>query len=127
MMGKILALDLKPKGIALVCIHPGFLKTDMTAHYSHFYEEFGAMCASDAVGPILMAVKRVFFIFYKHHFIYVLSIVVLCISWILMMFRAGLSLPWALGGLVLVSTLCRILSWKILVNFLGKSFYTRQF
>ena len=59
MMGKILALDLKPKGIALVMIHPGFLKTDMTAHYSHFYEEFGAMSASEAVGPILMAVKKV--------------------------------------------------------------------
>lgn len=59
MMGKILALDLKPKGIALVMIHPGFLRTEMTAHYSHFYEEFGAMLASDAVGPILMAVKQV--------------------------------------------------------------------
>lgn len=60
MMGKILALDLKPKGIALVMIHPGFLKTDMTAHYAHFYEEFGAMSASEAVGPILMAVKKVY-------------------------------------------------------------------
>jgi NAD(P)-dependent dehydrogenase (short-subunit alcohol dehydrogenase family) len=59
MMGKILALDLKPKGIALVMVHPGFLKTDMTAHYAHFYEEFGAMSPEEAVGPIMMAVKKV--------------------------------------------------------------------
>jgi multisubunit Na+/H+ antiporter MnhC subunit len=60
MMGKILAIDLKPRGIALVMIHPGFLKTDMTAHYSHFYEEFGAVDPQEAVGPILTAVTNVY-------------------------------------------------------------------
>eukprot|EP00604_Paraphysomonas_vestita_P003347 CAMPEP_0174818026 /NCGR_PEP_ID=MMETSP1107-20130205/620_1 /TAXON_ID=36770 /ORGANISM="Paraphysomonas vestita, Strain GFlagA" /LENGTH=156 /DNA_ID=CAMNT_0016029319 /DNA_START=175 /DNA_END=645 /DNA_ORIENTATION=- len=59
MMGKILAIDLKPKGIALVSIHPGFLRTEMTAHYAQFYEEFGAILPEEAVVPILTAVANV--------------------------------------------------------------------
>jgi NAD(P)-dependent dehydrogenase (short-subunit alcohol dehydrogenase family) len=59
MMGKILAIDIKPLGIALVMIHPGFLKTEMTAHYAQFYEEFGAVFPEEAVVPILTCVDRV--------------------------------------------------------------------
>lgn len=59
MMGKILAIDIHPKGIPLVMIHPGFLRTEMTAHYARFYEEFGAVTPDVAVVPILQAVKQV--------------------------------------------------------------------
>jgi NAD(P)-dependent dehydrogenase (short-subunit alcohol dehydrogenase family) len=59
MMGKLLAIDIQPMGIALVMIHPGFLKTEMTAHYAQFYEEFGAVFPEEAVVPILTAVVRV--------------------------------------------------------------------
>lgn len=59
MMGKLLAIDILPLGIGLVMIHPGFLKTEMTAHYSQFYEQFGAVFPEEAVVPILTAVERV--------------------------------------------------------------------
>merc|ERR1719284_937651 len=50
MGGKLLAWDLKPKGIPLVMIHPGFLKTDMTKDkYAHLYEELGAVFPEEAV------------------------------------------------------------------------------
>eukprot|EP01084_Bolivina_argentea_P018629 34663_1 len=58
MMGRLLAWDLKPKGIAIVSIHPGFMKTDMTSHYSSLYESYGAFPASEAVPGILGAVER---------------------------------------------------------------------
>eukprot|EP00607_Mallomonas_marina_P006426 CAMPEP_0182428212 /NCGR_PEP_ID=MMETSP1167-20130531/21497_1 /TAXON_ID=2988 /ORGANISM="Mallomonas Sp, Strain CCMP3275" /LENGTH=268 /DNA_ID=CAMNT_0024610959 /DNA_START=149 /DNA_END=955 /DNA_ORIENTATION=+ len=58
MMGKIMALDLKPRGVAIVQLHPGFLRTEMTSHYSQFYEEFGAITADKAVEPILTAVHQ---------------------------------------------------------------------
>jgi NAD(P)-dependent dehydrogenase (short-subunit alcohol dehydrogenase family) len=29
MMGKLLAWDVKPKGVAVVMVHPGFLRTEM--------------------------------------------------------------------------------------------------
>jgi NAD(P)-dependent dehydrogenase (short-subunit alcohol dehydrogenase family) len=55
MMGRLLAWDLKPRGIAVVMVHPGFLRTEMTEHYSHLYDKFGAVPASEAVAPILKA------------------------------------------------------------------------
>ncbi|CAM9820091.1 unnamed protein product [Choristocarpus tenellus] len=59
MMGKLLAWDLKPRGVPLVLIHPGFMKTSMTAHYAHLYEELGAVTPEEAVPPILKAVQDV--------------------------------------------------------------------
>ena len=59
MMGKILAIDIYPKGIPLVMVHPGFLRTEMTKHYAQFYEQFGAVTADVAVEPILSAVNKV--------------------------------------------------------------------
>eukprot|EP00899_Mesostigma_viride_P008545 jgi/Mesvir1/17692/Mv07872-RA.1 len=53
MCGKLMAWDLKPHGVAVVMLHPGFLKTDMTQHYSHLYEELGAMFAHEAA-PVIM-------------------------------------------------------------------------
>lgn len=58
MMGKILSIDLKPKRIALVNIHPGFIKTSMTENFSELYEKYGAIEAVDAAPGILEAVQR---------------------------------------------------------------------
>eukprot|EP00186_Timspurckia_oligopyrenoides_P001602 CAMPEP_0182448698 /NCGR_PEP_ID=MMETSP1172-20130603/28895_1 /TAXON_ID=708627 /ORGANISM="Timspurckia oligopyrenoides, Strain CCMP3278" /LENGTH=324 /DNA_ID=CAMNT_0024645653 /DNA_START=52 /DNA_END=1026 /DNA_ORIENTATION=+ len=57
MLGKLLAYDLKPFGISMVMIHPGFLRTDMTADkYSHLWDELGAVTAATAVPYILQCV-----------------------------------------------------------------------
>lgn len=53
MLGKILSLDLKPKGIAICNLHPGFLKTSMTEIYKDKYDEFGAIEAKDAAPGIV--------------------------------------------------------------------------
>eukprot|EP01041_Mallomonas_annulata_P001450 gene1450-2793_t len=58
MMGKIMAIDLKPRGIAVVMLHPGFLRTEMTQHYSMFYDQFGAVTPDQAVEPILSALHQ---------------------------------------------------------------------
>lgn len=33
--GKSLAVDLKPRGIAVAILHPGYVRTDMTGHHGH--------------------------------------------------------------------------------------------
>lgn len=58
MMGKILSIDLKPKGIAIVNIHPGFIKTSMTENFSEMYEKYGAIEAAEAAPGIIEAVQR---------------------------------------------------------------------
>lgn len=58
MMGKILSIDLKPKGIAIVNIHPGFIKTSMTESFSETYEKYGAIEPAKAAPGILEAVQR---------------------------------------------------------------------
>lgn len=55
MMGKLFALDVKPKGIAIVCLHPGFMKTSMTAIYADKYDELGAI-GPDEAAPGLVKV-----------------------------------------------------------------------
>lgn len=55
MAGRMLAIDLKPKGIPLVMVHPGFMKTTMTEHYSHLYEQFGAVTPAEACPAIVKA------------------------------------------------------------------------
>lgn len=57
-LGKIMALDLKPKGIALVNLHPGFMRTEMTEHYSGFYDELGAVTPDVSAPLLLEAVER---------------------------------------------------------------------
>lgn len=59
MMGRLLAIDLKPKGIPVVNIHPGFLKTSMTESFSEAYDKYGAIDASEAAPGIIEAVQRV--------------------------------------------------------------------
>lgn len=42
MAGTSLAVDLKPKGIAVGLLHPGYVKTDMTGHQGHVNTEHSA-------------------------------------------------------------------------------------
>jgi NAD(P)-dependent dehydrogenase (short-subunit alcohol dehydrogenase family) len=58
MMGKLLSIDLKPKGIPVANIHPGFIKTSMTEKFSEMYEKYGAIEPSKAAPGIIEAVKR---------------------------------------------------------------------
>ena len=53
MMGKIFALDVKPRGIAIVCLHPGFMKTSMTEIYADKYDELGAIGPEQAAPGIV--------------------------------------------------------------------------
>eukprot|EP00466_Bigelowiella_natans_P019361 jgi/Bigna1/128013/aug1.5_g2721 len=46
MMGKLMAIELKGKGIKVVILHPGFNKTKMTEKYQHIWEEEGAVDAA---------------------------------------------------------------------------------
>lgn len=57
MMGKLFALDVKPRGIAIVCLHPGFMKTSMTKIYADKYDELGAIGPEEAA-PGLVKVCR---------------------------------------------------------------------
>jgi NAD(P)-dependent dehydrogenase (short-subunit alcohol dehydrogenase family) len=43
MVGKLLSLDLKDKGIIVTMVHPGFMKTEMTKSvgFDKFYEDGG--------------------------------------------------------------------------------------
>lgn len=55
-VGRMLSFDLKAKGVALVMLHPGFLKTEMTKPYEHLYEELGAIAPEEALPSIMQAV-----------------------------------------------------------------------
>ncbi|CAN0137984.1 unnamed protein product [Pylaiella littoralis] len=57
MMGKLFALDVKPKGVAIVCLHPGFMKTSMTEMYADKYDELGAIGPEDAAPGLVKAVE----------------------------------------------------------------------
>ncbi|KAJ3101544.1 hypothetical protein HDU97_001293 [Phlyctochytrium planicorne] len=61
MMGKLLAIDLKPKGIPVVMIHPGFLKTEMTrgVGFDQYYESGGAVEPHEAIDPLLQVINCV--------------------------------------------------------------------
>ncbi|CAM9174328.1 unnamed protein product [Hapterophycus canaliculatus] len=58
MMGKLFSLDVKPRGIAIVCLHPGFMKTSMTKIYADKYDELGAIGPEEAAPGIVEAVER---------------------------------------------------------------------
>ncbi|ODN92085.1 cytoplasmic protein [Cryptococcus wingfieldii CBS 7118] len=53
MVGHLLSYDLKQRGIPIVMIHPGFLKTEMTknAGFEQFYDQFGAITPDEAAKP----------------------------------------------------------------------------
>jgi short-subunit dehydrogenase len=45
MVGKLLSLDLKPKGVAVALVHPGFMRTEMTKNvgYDQYWDAGGAV------------------------------------------------------------------------------------
>lgn len=58
MMGKLFALDVKPRGIAIVCLHPGFMKTTMTEIYADKYDELGAIGPEEAAPGIVKVMNK---------------------------------------------------------------------
>ncbi|KAJ3093030.1 hypothetical protein HK102_012239 [Quaeritorhiza haematococci] len=57
MMGRLLAWDLKPRGISVVMMHPGFMRTEMTARYAQYYDALGAVTPAESIDPILRVVS----------------------------------------------------------------------
>jgi len=62
MMSVLLAQELRSKGIAVLILHPGFNKTDMTKKYEHIWEiegavdsEIGAKRVLHEIGTLSMA------------------------------------------------------------------------
>mmetsp|Transcript_165244 Transcript_165244/g.317228 ORF Transcript_165244/g.317228 Transcript_165244/m.317228 type:complete len:309 (-) Transcript_165244:147-1073(-) len=49
----VLAAELKPEGITVIALHPGFVKTDMTARFSEAYETGGAVDIDTAAKRVL--------------------------------------------------------------------------
>mmetsp|Transcript_109203 Transcript_109203/g.198987 ORF Transcript_109203/g.198987 Transcript_109203/m.198987 type:complete len:313 (-) Transcript_109203:128-1066(-) len=49
----VLAGELKPEGITVIALHPGFVKTDMTARFSEAYETGGAVDIDTAAKRVL--------------------------------------------------------------------------
>ncbi|KAI8805496.1 hypothetical protein BJ742DRAFT_819823 [Cladochytrium replicatum] len=57
-VGKIMSWDMKERGVAVVMVHPGFMRTKMTAHYAQYYDDGGAVTADVVVGPLLRVVEE---------------------------------------------------------------------
>eukprot|EP00172_Hildenbrandia_rubra_P000802 Plantae.Rhodophyta-Hildenbrandia_rubra.ctg14531.p1 GENE.Plantae.Rhodophyta-Hildenbrandia_rubra.ctg14531~~Plantae.Rhodophyta-Hildenbrandia_rubra.ctg14531.p1 ORF type:complete len:269 (-),score=87.65 Plantae.Rhodophyta-Hildenbrandia_rubra.ctg14531:274-1080(-) len=58
MMGRLLAWDLKERGIAVVMLHPGFMKSSMTEDFKDLYDELGAVETSEAAKGVVDAVEK---------------------------------------------------------------------
>lgn len=58
MMGKLLSLELKEKGIAVGIFHPGFNKTGMTAKYKDIWDVEGAVDPSVGAKRIMYETGR---------------------------------------------------------------------
>ncbi|TPX49983.1 hypothetical protein SeMB42_g00572 [Synchytrium endobioticum] len=60
MVGRLLSFDLAEKGIPIVMIHPGFLRTKLTKSvgFDQFYDEGGAVDPVEAVPPLLDLVEK---------------------------------------------------------------------
>ena len=57
-MGCILSQELKPEGIPVVLLHPGFNRTSMTQKYSHIWDIEGAVDASVGAKRVLYEVLK---------------------------------------------------------------------
>jgi NAD(P)-dependent dehydrogenase (short-subunit alcohol dehydrogenase family) len=55
MVGKLLSLDLKDKGIAVGMVHPGFMRTEMTAGvgFDKYWDDGGAVTPDVAAGSLI--------------------------------------------------------------------------
>lgn len=58
MAGKLLSLDLAPRGIAVACVHPGFVRSRMTVQFKGSYEELGAVKPPVAAKGVVAAVAE---------------------------------------------------------------------
>ncbi|KAL3482266.1 hypothetical protein BJX99DRAFT_217666 [Aspergillus californicus] len=54
MVGKLLSLDLKPQGVAVGLVHPGFMRTDMTkgVGFDKYWDDGGAVTPNEAAGSL---------------------------------------------------------------------------
>ena len=57
MAGKLVANELKGKGITTVILHPGFIRTDMTRKYAHIWDIEGAVTSDIASKRVLHEVN----------------------------------------------------------------------
>jgi len=59
MVGKLLSLDLKDKGIAVGMVHPGFMRTEMTAGvgFDKYWDDGGAVTPDVAAGSLIEWIK----------------------------------------------------------------------
>ncbi|KAJ7062439.1 oxidoreductase [Mycena belliarum] len=55
MVGRLLALDLAPRGIAVALVHPGFMRTEMTAGvgYDKYWDAGGAVPPAEAAASLI--------------------------------------------------------------------------
>jgi short-subunit dehydrogenase len=55
MCGKLLSLDLKERGTAVACVHPGFMRTEMTkgVGFDKFWDEGGAVTPDVAAKSLI--------------------------------------------------------------------------
>merc|ERR1711907_16139 len=57
--GVLMSEELKHHGIPVVMLHPGFNRTDMTAKYSHIWDEEGAVPAAEGAKRVLHEVASI--------------------------------------------------------------------
>lgn len=55
MVGKLLSLDLKPRGVVVVNVHPGFMRTEMTrgVGFDKFWDAGGAVTPDEAAKSLI--------------------------------------------------------------------------
>ncbi|MCJ1284391.1 hypothetical protein MMC26_003722 [Xylographa opegraphella] len=60
MVGKLLSLDLKEKGVAVGMVHPGFMRTEMTkgVGFDKFYDDGGAVTPAKAAKSLIDFVDK---------------------------------------------------------------------
>ena len=60
MVGKLLSLDLKDKGISVGIVHPGFMRTEMTkgVGFDKFWDQGGAVTPDEAAKSLIEFVDK---------------------------------------------------------------------
>ena len=58
MAGVLLSEELKASGVAVVMLHPGFNRTDMTKKYAHIWDVEGAVDASEGAMRVMHEIER---------------------------------------------------------------------
>lgn len=55
MVGKLLSLDLKDKGVIISVVHPGFMRTEMTkgVGFDKFWDDGGAVTPDEAAKSLI--------------------------------------------------------------------------